>query len=38
MIVIALTTNADIQTLGANTDLFPFKKLKNSFQYDDDGI
>lgn len=38
MIVITLTANADTQALGANTDLFPFKKLWNSFQYDDDGI
>lgn len=32
------TINADTKALGANIDLFLFKKLKNSIQYDADGM
>lgn len=38
MTVITWTTNADTQALGANIDLFHFKKLKNSVQYHVDGV
>lgn len=38
MTVSTWTINADTQALGANTDLFHFKKLKNSVQYDADGM